>query len=72
MYRHIACGANSLKPDDLKPLERRAEMCRILAVGLIRLHARQSSELSAEIGECSLHIQSDWSGTANANHRRTA
>jgi hypothetical protein len=32
----------------MSPAERRAELCRLLALGLIRLLARQSSELSAQ------------------------
>ena len=40
----------------MTPKERLAEACDLLALGLIRLRARQSSELSPDLGESSLHI----------------
>ena len=52
--------------------ERLAEVTRILALGLIRLRARQSSELSAATGESSLHIPPDQSGHAKPKRRRVA
>ena len=51
---------NALNPRHLKPLERRAELCRILALGLVRLKARQA-ELSDRNGEFPLHSLSDQS-----------
>jgi hypothetical protein len=56
----------------MSPMERRAALCAILALGLIRLRARQSSELSDCTGECSLHFPPDQSGHATPTHRRTA
>lgn len=47
---------NPLKPDCMTITERLAELAEILAAGLIRLRGRQSSELSQDLGECSLHI----------------
>jgi hypothetical protein len=44
--------------------DRIAEVAGILAVGLQRLTARQSSDLSADRGESSLHISPDQSGDA--------
>lgn len=63
---------NPLSPFLMTPSERRAELCRILALGLIRLRMRQSSELSDETGESSLHFPLGQSGHATPNHRRTA
>ncbi len=40
----------------LSPKERISEIAEILAEGLMRLRSRQSSELSPDFGECSLHI----------------
>jgi hypothetical protein len=42
--------------------ERIAEIGALLALGLIRLMARQSSELSAKAGESSLDCVADQSG----------
>jgi len=64
-------GPVPLSPHLMSPLERRAELCRVLALGLVRLMARQSSELSAEDGESSLHSAPDRSGHATPR-RRTA
>ena len=63
---------NPLNPDRMTPQERRSELTRILALGLIRLRARQSSELSADLGESSLHFPPDRSGHAKPADRRTA
>jgi hypothetical protein len=42
---------NPLSPEMMTPAERRAELGEILARGLVRLHARKSSGLSAEPAE---------------------
>lgn len=63
---------NPLQPDHLRPAERRAELCSILALGLVRLRLRQSSDLSAERGENSLHSPADQSGHATPTQRRSA
>ncbi|AZQ69681.1 hypothetical protein EF888_11190 [Silicimonas algicola] len=60
---------NPLHPSHLSPLERRRELCAILARGLVRL--RQSSGVSAGLGESSLHYAPDQSGHATPR-RRTA
>jgi hypothetical protein len=52
--------------------ERVAEIGEILALGLVRLKARQSSHLSADRGESSLASLADQSGHANGIlHRET-
>lgn len=65
-------GPNPTRPDLLTSKERRDEVCRLLALGLIRLRARQSSDLSAPVGESSLHIPPGRSGHANRKRRRKA
>ena len=52
-------------PDVLTPAERLDEIAEILAAGLMRLRARQSSRLSADCGESSLDFSPDQSGHAN-------
>lgn len=63
---------NPLSPFHMTPTERRAELCRILALGLVRLMQRQSSELSDCTGESSLHFPPDQSGHATRDKRRPA
>jgi hypothetical protein len=65
-------GANALSAAAMSPAERRAELCRILALGLVRLVQRQSSELSDVTGESSLHFPPDQSGHATRDKRRPA
>ena len=65
-------GPNPLHPHQMKPLERRAELCAILARGLIRLRLRQSTELSDDRGDSSLRFPPDRSGHATASQRRHA
>jgi len=52
--------------DHLTAVERLAEIAEILAVGLMRLRARQSSSLSPESGESSLDYSGHQSGHANS------
>ena len=63
---------NPLSPFHMTPAERRAELCRILALGLVRFLHRQSSELSDRTGESSLHFPPDRSGHATRDKRRPA
>ena len=56
---------NALKSDRNSPLERISEVGAILAAGLTRLRARQSSSLPADFGESSLHCAGTQSGHAN-------
>jgi hypothetical protein len=65
-------GANALSAAAMTPAERRAELCRILALGLVRLIQRQSSELSDRSGESSLHFPPGQSGHATRDKRRPA
>jgi hypothetical protein len=65
-------SANALNPDRLTPAERLAELGQILALGLMRLHARKSSRLSADCGESSVDFLPNRSTHADAPERRTA
>jgi hypothetical protein len=51
----------------MSPAERLAELGRILAAGLIRMKARQSSPLSADRGESSVDLSRPQSGHAASN-----
>jgi hypothetical protein len=63
---------NPLDPNLLRPMERRAELCRILALGLVRLRMRTGPAHPAGIGEVCLHSPADRSGHATPTHRRPA
>jgi len=63
---------NPLSPNLMSPAERRAELCSLLALGLIRLRLRDSGKVSDDTGESCLHFPPRQSGTAGATHRRTA
>ena len=63
---------NPIHPDQLSAEERIAEIGELLARGLVRLHARQSSPLSADLGESSVDFTPDQSGHAEIPMRRTA
>jgi hypothetical protein len=60
---------NPLSASAMTPSERRAELCRILALGLLRLHQLRRSQSSEISGERSLHFPPDQSGSPDANHR---
>lgn len=63
---------NPLSPHLMTPSERRAALCRLLALGLVRLHKRQSSELSDKAGDCLLHKLPDQRAHATPTQRRPA
>jgi hypothetical protein len=55
-----------MSPDGVSEAnDRLTEIAEILAVGLQRVIARQSSELSADGGESSLHFTPDQSGAGS-------
>jgi hypothetical protein len=58
---------NALDPNRMTPTERLAELGRVLAAGLIRMKARQSSALSADRGESSVDFSPPKSGHATRN-----
>ena len=61
---------NPLSPAKMSPIERRRELCAILAVGLVRLHMQDNTQNSDDVGESSLHFPPDESGSPDAKHRR--
>jgi hypothetical protein len=63
---------NPLKPELMSTEERLDELCRILALGLVRVLARQSSRLSADRGESAVDFTARARSGANRNKRRTA
>lgn len=50
---------NPLSPDQMTPAERRAELCGLLALGLVRLMQRQQDEPTDDTGEIHLHYPAD-------------
>ena len=58
-------GINPVKPAVLTAAERLDELAEILATGLMRLRARQSSALSPHEGESSLDCTGHQSGHAD-------
>lgn len=67
----MQAGPNPLPPARMAAAERRAELCRLLALGLIRLRARDLDKSVAESGS-TLHSPPARSGHANPTHRRSA
>lgn len=61
---------NALHPRHMTPLERRAELCRLLALGLVRLRMSDTVQVSDGTGEFPLHNPTDRSGHATPTHRR--
>lgn len=72
MYRIAKNGPNPLHPRHMHPLERRAELCGLLALGLVRLKMRCNLDVSEANGESSLHYPPDQSVHATPIHRRAA
>lgn len=52
----MSAKPNPLAPGRISPTERRAELCGLLALGLVRLRLQQSSELSAAPENSSLVV----------------
>ena len=61
-----------LHPNHMTAAERLAEIGQILARGLIRLHAREASPLSADRGDSFVDLPPKRSRHANALTRRMA
>lgn len=64
--------SNPLPASMMRPMERRAEMCRILALGLVRLRQRNHEKPADNAEEFSLHYPPDQCPHATPTHRRTA
>ncbi|ARJ70358.1 hypothetical protein B0A89_12700 [Paracoccus contaminans] len=65
-------GSNPLLPDRMTATERRAELCGLLALGLVRLRLRETVEVSDKAGESCLHYPPDQCRHATPTHRRNA
>lgn len=63
---------NPLSPDLMTRSERCAELCSLLALGLVRLRMREDGEVSDETGEICLHYSADQCRHATPTPRRTA
>jgi len=63
---------NPLDPNQMTPSERRAALCKILALGLIRLHMRNAGQVSEEDGDFPLHNPADRSGHATSTRKESA
>lgn len=63
---------NPLPPERMSAAERHAELCRLLALGFIRLRQRQNRHLIEDSGESCLHFLPDQCRHATQMHRRTA
>ncbi len=64
-------GPNPLPPANMTPRERRAELCNLLALGLIRLRMREQGQHIERTGEFPLHNSGVQSGSAGPTERRT-
>ncbi len=62
---------NPLHPDKISPAERRAEIGRILAAGIIRLINANQAKRSVGDGDGSLHFRPNQSGTAGPTQRKS-
>jgi hypothetical protein len=62
---NVVAGGSAVHPDRISVEERLDEIAEILAAGLSRLKARQSSSQSADFGESSLDCPGQQSGHAN-------
>jgi hypothetical protein len=63
---------NPLAPSAMTPAERRAELCGLLALGLVRLRMRETGEVSDDTGEGCLHYPPDQCRHATPTRRRNA
>lgn len=63
---------NPLSPSIMTPAERRAELCGLLALGLVRFQMREVGEVSDEAGERCLHYPADQCRHATQTPRRNA
>lgn len=63
---------NPLPPELMTVAERRAELCGLLALGLVRLVQRERGEPSYETGEIRLHYPADRCRHATPNPTETA
>jgi hypothetical protein len=63
---------NPLAPSAMTAVERRTELCSLLALGLARVMQREHAQHHDDIGEIRLHYPADRSVHATPTQRRTA
>ena len=63
---------NPLHPDRMTVHERHAELCGLLALGLVRLLGQDGRKVSDNTGERCLHYPSNQCRHATPTHRRIA
>jgi hypothetical protein len=65
---------NALSPDQMTPAQRRAELCGLIALGLLRMRARAAefAQRSEPNGESCLHYPQNQCLHANQTHGRRA
>ena len=63
---------NPFPPNQMTPAERRADLCGLLALGLVRLRMRDRGEVSDDIGENCLHSPDDQWRHATPTQRRNS
>ena len=63
---------NPFPADQMTPAERRADLCGLLALGLVRLRMLDRAEVSDENGESCLHYRAEEWRHATPTHRRNA
>lgn len=63
---------NPLAPSAMTPAERRAELCALLALGLVRLQRREAGKASDETRDIRLHYPPDQCRHATTRNRRDA
>ena len=62
---------NPLSPTLMSQKERRAELCAILARGVLRLKMRDAGQIVEDLGESSLHFPPEQSVCRHANDGET-
>ena len=65
-------GSNALPPGNMTAAERRAQLCNLLALGLIRVKMNENGNLLEKKGELSLHSSPDLSVHATPSERENA
>ena len=63
---------NPLPPNQMSAAERRAELCGLLALGLVRLLGKDGREVSDNTRERCLHYPEDQCRHVPPTHRRNA
>ena len=63
---------NPIAPSAMTPVERRTELCGLLALGLVRLRQREMGKVSDATGEIRLHSPADRCRHATPTHEEDA